>query len=87
MGWTTPLGDDLDRVWTRLLAAETGLVPVPQRGRLRNALAAVVPGVEWERPAAERLRAIAVGALGRSLAAAGRTAADPEIQVVIGTSL
>jgi len=30
-------------------------------------LAAVVPGVEWERPAAERLRAIAVGALGRSL--------------------
>lgn len=87
MAWTTALGDDLDGVWTRLLAAETGLVPVPQRARLRNALAAVVPGVEWERPAAERLRMIAAGALRRAVAAAGRTALDPEMQVVIGTSL
>jgi len=87
MAWTTPLGDGLDEVWARLLAAETGLVSLPGRIRMRNTLAAVVPGVDWERPTAERLRLIVTGALQRAVSAAGREPDDPEMQLVIGTSL
>jgi 3-oxoacyl-[acyl-carrier-protein] synthase II len=87
MSWTTPLGDDLEGVWTRLLAAETGLVAVPHRARLRNNLAALVPGVDWQLRPAERLRTMATAPLRRAIAASGRTATDPGMQLVIGTSL
>jgi 3-oxoacyl-[acyl-carrier-protein] synthase II len=61
IAWSTPLGDDLDAVWERMLAGESGLVPVPQEAtagvpppspqtRLRNDLAAAVPSVEVASP-------------------------------------
>ena len=28
MGWVTPLGADLDTVWNKLLAAESGMAPI-----------------------------------------------------------
>ena len=42
--WTTPLGSGLEAVWRRLLAGEHGFVDLPSPHRLRNTLAAVVPG-------------------------------------------
>ena len=70
-GWTTPLGDDVDAVWRRLLAGETGLVEIPHTARLLNGLGA---------PVAPEL-------LGEHLAAAGRDLKDPDVQLVLGTSL
>jgi 3-oxoacyl-[acyl-carrier-protein] synthase II len=87
IAWTTPLGDDLDAVWRRLLAAETGLAPVPHAARLRNDLAAVVPGVALDLPASERMTAIGLPALRRALAASGCDPADDDVQLVLGTSL
>jgi 3-oxoacyl-[acyl-carrier-protein] synthase II len=86
MAWTTALGDDLDGVWQRLLAGETGMTAVPHAGRLRNDQAAVVTPPALDLPAAERLSEIAVGTVRRALAAAGREAAGPEIHLVLGTS-
>jgi 3-oxoacyl-[acyl-carrier-protein] synthase II len=87
MAWTTALGDDLDVVWRRLLAGETGLVPVPHTARLRNALAAAVPSEPLDVPAAARMTALGLPVLRRAMAAAGRDAADPDVQLVLGTSL
>jgi 3-oxoacyl-[acyl-carrier-protein] synthase II len=85
MGWTTPLGDDLDRVWRRLLAGETGMIPVPSPVPLRNNLAAVVPDVPLDRPAAARMSALAVPAARRALDHAGRKSAGG-VRLVLGTS-
>jgi 3-oxoacyl-[acyl-carrier-protein] synthase II len=87
MAWTTALGDDLDAVWQRLLAGEPGFVPVPYAGRLRNDLAATVPSVPLDLPAAERMTRMGLPALRRALAGAGRDAADPDLKLVLGTSL
>jgi 3-oxoacyl-[acyl-carrier-protein] synthase II len=87
MAWTTPLGDDLDGVWRRLLAGETGLLPVPHTPKLRNSLAAAVHSVPLDLPAAERMTAIGLPALRRVLAAASCDPADPDVQLVLGTSL
>jgi 3-oxoacyl-[acyl-carrier-protein] synthase II len=93
IGWTTPLGDDLDAVWQRLLAGETGLVEIPHTARLLNGLgAAVAPGLlgshlPADAPADQRMTAMALPALYRALAAAGRDLKEPDVQLVLGTSL
>jgi 3-oxoacyl-[acyl-carrier-protein] synthase II len=87
MAWTTALGDDLDAVWQSLLAGETGLLPVPHTVRLKSPLAAAVLSVPLDAPASERMMALGPPALSRALAAAGRGAADPDVLLVLGTSL
>jgi 3-oxoacyl-[acyl-carrier-protein] synthase II len=85
--WSTPLGDDLDAVWRKLCAAETGLVPVPHPGRLRNELAGAVPSVPLDAPAAERMTTIGLPPLQRVLAQAGCDPAQTDVLLVLGTSL
>src|SRR5581483_4233780 len=81
MAWTTALGDDLSAVWSRLLAAETGLLPVPHIVRLRSSLAGVAAGSPpLDAPAGDRMTALALPALQRALAAAGRDATDPDVR-------
>jgi 3-oxoacyl-[acyl-carrier-protein] synthase II len=87
MTWTTALGDELDAVWARLLAGETGFTRVPCHGNVRNEFAAVVRDVALDRPATERMTALGVPALERALAASGRKAGDAGVQLVLGTSL
>ncbi len=87
MAWTTPLGDSLEPVWDRLLAGHTGFRSVAYEGRLRNVLAATVPTVCMELPASERLTRMASRTLQRALQAAGREAAEPDVRLVLGTSL
>jgi 3-oxoacyl-[acyl-carrier-protein] synthase II len=85
MAWTTALGDDLDAVWQRLLAGETGLAPIPHTVRLRNSLAAACAAPPLDMPACERMTALGVPALERALAGAGRDAKGAHM--VLGTSL
>jgi 3-oxoacyl-[acyl-carrier-protein] synthase II len=83
MAWSTALGDDVDDVWRRLVAREQDFTPVPSPFRLRNELAALVPWLDAEDPAA-RLHALAATTVARALASAGIRAA--EATLVIGTS-
>src|SRR5262245_45340193 len=87
MAWTTPLGDDLDEVFDRLLAGHTGIAPVPHAVRLRNALAASVGSMPSGLPAGERLRRMAHSTIAQALAAAGRDPADRGVRLILGTSL
>jgi 3-oxoacyl-[acyl-carrier-protein] synthase II len=87
IAWSTALGDSLESVWNRLLAGETGFQTHPAPGRLRNYLAAAVPGLSLDRPPAERLVRLTCSTLRQTLQAAGRDPADPEVLVVAGTSL
>jgi 3-oxoacyl-[acyl-carrier-protein] synthase II len=93
IGWTTPLGDDLDAVWRRLLAGETGLVQIPHTARLLNGLGAPVapellgPPLPADAPADQRMTALALPALYRALAAAACDLKDADTQLVLGTSL
>ncbi|MGD0907303.1 MAG: beta-ketoacyl synthase N-terminal-like domain-containing protein, partial [Candidatus Acidiferrales bacterium] len=64
---------------------QTGLKRVPFSGRLRNDLAAEAMGGDV--PPAERLVKIACQTIRRALSSAGREADDPEVQLVLGTSL
>ncbi|APR84481.1 3-oxoacyl-[acyl-carrier-protein] synthase, KASII [Minicystis rosea] len=85
MAWTTALGDDLDAVWQRLLAGETGLRPIPHTARLRNALGAVCESAPLEWAASDRMTALGLPALRRALA---RAECDAQgVQMVLGTSL
>src|SRR5205823_71908 len=87
MAWTTPLGDDLESVWDCLVAGRTGLRAVPYQGRLRNGLAGPIDSIAYDLPANERLIQMACSTMGRALAAAGLSCADPDVLLVIGTSL
>ena len=87
VAWSTPLGDDLDAVWERMLRAETGLVPIAHTARLRNDLAAAVPGVPLDGSAGDRMTALGLPTLRRALEAAGCDPAAPDVQLVLGTSL
>jgi 3-oxoacyl-[acyl-carrier-protein] synthase II len=87
MAWATALGDDLEQVWERLLAGETGLVPHPHPGRLRNPLAAVVPSSSEDLPPAVRLVEMASRTIRQALAEAQQDAADPRVRLILGTSL
>jgi 3-oxoacyl-[acyl-carrier-protein] synthase II len=85
MAWTTALGDDLEAVWARLCAGETGLAPIPHAHRLRNDLGAACPDPPLDQPAGARLTALGLSALRRALASAGCDAAGATL--VLGTSL
>lgn len=85
MAWTTALGDDLDAVWRRLLAAESGLAPQAHAGRLRSSLAAACPNVPLGLPATARMRTLAADTIARALADAGCDARAATL--VLGTSL
>jgi 3-oxoacyl-[acyl-carrier-protein] synthase II len=83
MAWTTALGDDLDGVWRRLLAGETGLAPVAHDVRLRNGLAAACASPPLDAPASARMIGLALPTLRRAL---GRVDGS-DVQLVLGTSL
>jgi 3-oxoacyl-[acyl-carrier-protein] synthase II len=85
MAWLTALGDELESVWQALLAGKTGMRPVPFSGRLRNLLAA--PAMDAAIPPSERLVKMACTTLRKALAQAGREAGDPEVRLVLSTSL
>jgi 3-oxoacyl-[acyl-carrier-protein] synthase II len=68
-----------------LLAGQSGLRKVPFSGRLRNELAA--PAMNESLGPSERLVTMACQTIRRALASAGRTPQDPNIQLVLGTSL
>lgn len=87
MAWATALGDDVQAVWERLLARDTGLRPVVHQGRLRNELAAPVAGAMAELPSRERLRQLAVSTIERACCTSGCQPGDPDVQLVLGSSL
>ena len=88
MGWVTSLGDTLDAVWRRLMAGELAFAPVPDRWRLRNELAALVPDVPFDLTPAERLRHITRRALDLAIEDRGlEDAAVGDLTFVLGTSL
>ena len=90
IAWSTALGDDLDAVFQRLLAAETGLVPVAHTVRLKSSLAGVCAppvGPPLDAPACDRMTAIALPVLDRALADAGGDARGARTAMVLGTSL
>jgi 3-oxoacyl-[acyl-carrier-protein] synthase II len=90
MAWLTALGDGLEPVWQTLLDGKSGIRPVPFAGRLRNLLAA--PAIDPENPpselpASERLVKMACATIRKALAQAHREADDPEVRLVLSTSL
>jgi 3-oxoacyl-[acyl-carrier-protein] synthase II len=85
MAWLTALGDDLQSVWKSVLIGQSGLKPVPFHGRLRNQMAA--PAMETTLPPQDRLAQMAAQTIRRALKSAGREPSDPEVRLVLGTSL
>lgn len=85
MAWRTALGDGLESVWQALLEGKTGLRPVAFNGRLRNLLAA--PAMDPEIPPTERLVKMACDTIREALAAAHREPGDPQVRLVLSTSL
>jgi 3-oxoacyl-[acyl-carrier-protein] synthase II len=90
MAWQTALGDGLESVWQALLDGKSGIRPVPYTGRLRNSLAAPAmdPAIPpSELPASQRLVKMACATLRKALAQAHREAGDPNLRLVLSTSL
>ncbi|MBS0266746.1 MAG: beta-ketoacyl-[acyl-carrier-protein] synthase family protein [Planctomycetes bacterium] len=87
MAWTTPLGNELDAVWARLMQGETGIAPVPHTVRLRNSLAGAIPSISLDLPPAERMQQIGLSALTRVLQTTGLDPTDPQLRLIVGTSL
>lgn len=85
MSWKTPLGDDLDGVWGRLLAGETGIRPVATTARLRTDLASMTDQPATVDPEHRQFN-LAVNTLSSAFADAGVTPADPDVSLVFGTS-
>jgi 3-oxoacyl-[acyl-carrier-protein] synthase II len=85
MAWLTALGDDLESVWQALLEGKSGIRPVAYAGRLRNLLAA--PAIDAEIPPSERLVKMACKTIRKALASAHREPGDPEVRLVLSTSL
>ncbi|WP_328603288.1 hypothetical protein OG943_24725 [Amycolatopsis sp. NBC_00345] len=85
LAWTTALGAGRDAVWRSLLDGATGIRPVASEHRLRNNLAATVPGLT-ARDSADRQHRLARDTLVAALADAGVTRSDPGLHAVLGTS-
>jgi 3-oxoacyl-[acyl-carrier-protein] synthase II len=85
MAWTTPLGNDLEKVWQRLLAGETGIRPVATTARLRTNLAAMTDEPENADPDHRQFN-LAVSTVSSALADAGVDPADPDVSIAFGTS-
>jgi len=85
MAWLTALGGDLESVWQALLAGQSGLRMAPFSGRLRNQLAA--EAMDGEVPPSERLVRMACQTIRKALSAAELEACDPQLRLVLGTSL
>lgn len=85
MAWTTALGGDVEDVWRRLLAGESGLVEVDAGFPVRNRLVAVATDVDPARPPSWRQVRLTVSTARRALAHAG-VGVDPGLGVVLGTS-
>ena len=85
MAWLTALGDELESVWQALLAGKTGMRAVAFNGRLRNLMAA--PAMDTEIPPSERLVKMACATIRKALAQAGREPGDPQVRLVLSTSL
>lgn len=85
MAWLTALGDDLESVWQALLEGRSGMRPVPYTGRLRNLLAA--PAIGTEISPSARLVQMACKAIRKALANAHRESGDPEVRLILSTSL
>jgi 3-oxoacyl-[acyl-carrier-protein] synthase II len=85
MAWLTALGDDLESVWQALLEGKSGMRPVAYSGRLRNLLAA--PAMDAQIPPSERMVKMAYTTIRKALEAAHRQPSDPQIRLVLSTSL
>ena len=79
-----PAGHDVESVG-KLLRGESGLRDVPFAGRVRNTLAAPAPDTASE--PGIRLVNMAATTVRRAIAATGRQPDDPDIQLVLSTSL
>ena len=84
LAWTTPLGDDLDGVWRRLLDGASGLRATPCGYPLRSPLAGTVPGPPG--PATARQVDLAAATIRAAGERAGVDPADPAVRLVLGTS-
>lgn len=86
MAWSTALGDDLDAVWNRLVAGESGVRAVASPHRLRNYLAAPVAGVPAASCQRGRQVALTAATIRRALNDAALAPAAAQPWVVAGTS-
>ena len=86
LAWMTALGDDLENVWSRTLAGETGFVNIPCTYPLRNQLAAPVALVDPEIHPAERLRRMTYRTARRAMMDASLSPTDSRLQLIMGTS-
>lgn len=87
LGWTTALGNELQSVWQRVLAGETGLTEIPCDHRLRNNLAAGVSSVPLGLSPSERLHRMACDTALRAIKDAGFSPTEPRLFLIVGTSL
>lgn len=87
MAWTTALGDDLDGVWTKLLAGATGIAPIASSYTLRNDRAAAIDS-DYARSPRRRLTTMTDGALRAATqdAQISATRDAKTVFLVIGTS-
>ncbi|TDV37789.1 beta-ketoacyl-[acyl-carrier-protein] synthase family protein [Actinophytocola oryzae] len=86
MAFSTPLGDDIEAVWQRLLDGQHGFRKLAERARLRSELVAMVPDVDPDLPPAERQLVLSARSLRAALADAGVAPDDPGVRLVLGTS-
>ena len=86
LGWTTALGNDLQTVWSDLLAGKTGLAEIPCEFELRNYLAGAVEEFPQHISEEQRLRLMAVTTIRRAIENAELLPTDPRLQLVLGTS-
>jgi 3-oxoacyl-[acyl-carrier-protein] synthase II len=86
MSWSTPLGDDLDGVWKRLLAGQDGFGNFGSTFPLRNDLVAGVRSVSTELRHDSRMLSMATACLRTAFADAGLNVAENGVALVLGTS-
>ena len=86
MSWSTPLGDDLDSAWQRLLARRDGFAAVESALPLRNDLVAAIPSVPMDMAHGDRMHTLTTGRLRAACADAGLDPGHEDVALVLGTS-